>query len=205
MMTELLRRPNDIRRSIEVERIEQVGCTFNTHDSSHRCVSLIFQTIFCDSHHSSTDPKRKARKSSHPIPSHSRFLNKFIALQGTTNLSSSSHPHPPPSSPWTMSNVSLKTPRTSPFPSPPHSHLISPKPNTKNTAANPHKKPAPALPSKATSNPTDLIAIYYKRTTIDSSRKETVMRLTYFVEALSKFGTDTWKRVVCMMTMGQAW
>jgi parafibromin len=57
--------------------------------------------------------------------------------------------------------------------------------------------------------PEDLIAIYRKRTTIDSSGKETVTRLTYFVvdsvEALSKFGTDAWERVVCVMTTGQAW
>jgi len=57
--------------------------------------------------------------------------------------------------------------------------------------------------------PDDLIAIYRKRTTIDSSGKETVTRLTYFVvdsvEALSKFGTDAWERVVCVMTTGQAW
>ncbi|KIM49712.1 hypothetical protein M413DRAFT_438864 [Hebeloma cylindrosporum] len=57
--------------------------------------------------------------------------------------------------------------------------------------------------------PDDLIAIYRKRTTIDSSGKETVTRLTYFVvdsvEALSKFGTDAWDRVVCVMTTGQAW
>jgi len=54
----------------------------------------------------------------------------------------------------------------------------------------------------------DLIAIYRKHTTIDSSGKETVTRLTYFVvdsvEALSKFGTDAWERVVCVMTTGQA-
>ena len=57
--------------------------------------------------------------------------------------------------------------------------------------------------------PDDLIAIYCKRTTIDSSGKETVMRLTYFVvdsvEALSKFGTDAWERVVRVMTTDQVW
>jgi parafibromin len=59
--------------------------------------------------------------------------------------------------------------------------------------------------------PDVLIAIYRKRTTIDSSGKETVTRLTYFVvdavEALSKFGTDAWEKVVwvCVMTTGQAW
>jgi parafibromin len=55
----------------------------------------------------------------------------------------------------------------------------------------------------------DLIAIYRKRIAIDSSGKETVTRLTYFVvdsvEALSKFGTDAWERVACVMTTGQAW
>lgn len=34
-------------------------------------------------------------------------------------------------------------------------------------------------------------------------------QLTYYVvdsvEALSKFGTDAWDRVVCVMTTGQAW
>ncbi len=40
-------------------------------------------------------------------------------------------------------------------------------------------------------------------------RKESVSQLTYYVvdsvEALSKFGTDAWDRVVCVMTTGQAW
>ncbi|KAF8959744.1 RNA polymerase II-associated protein [Flammula alnicola] len=57
--------------------------------------------------------------------------------------------------------------------------------------------------------PEDLIPIYRKRTTIDTSGKETVIKTTYFVvdsvEALSKFGTDAWERVVCVMTTGQAW
>ncbi|KIM34670.1 hypothetical protein M413DRAFT_135409 [Hebeloma cylindrosporum] len=48
--------------------------------------------------------------------------------------------------------------------------------------------------------PDDLIDIYRKRTMIDSSGKETVTPLTYFVvdavEVLSKFGTDAWDRVV---------
>ena len=38
---------------------------------------------------------------------------------------------------------------------------------------------------------------------------ETVTQAKYFVvgsvEALSKFGADAWKRVVCVMTTGQAW
>lgn len=57
--------------------------------------------------------------------------------------------------------------------------------------------------------PEDLLAIYRKRTTIDSSGKETEIQARYFVvdsvEALSKFGTDAWDRVVCVMTTGQAW
>ena len=67
------------------------------------------------------------------------------------------------------------------------------------------------IPATAEGNlkPDDLIAIYCKRTTIDSSGKETVTRLTYFVvdsvEALSKFGTDAWERVVRVMTTDQVW
>ena len=57
--------------------------------------------------------------------------------------------------------------------------------------------------------PEDLIPIYRRRTTIDPSGKETVIQAKYFVvdsvEALSKFGTDAWERVVCVMTTGQAW
>ncbi|KAF9481350.1 RNA polymerase II-associated protein [Pholiota conissans] len=57
--------------------------------------------------------------------------------------------------------------------------------------------------------PEDLIPIYRKRTSIDTSGKETVTKTTYFVvdsvEALAKFGTDAWERVVCVMTTGQAW
>ncbi|KAF4615188.1 hypothetical protein D9613_003417 [Agrocybe pediades] len=57
--------------------------------------------------------------------------------------------------------------------------------------------------------PEDLIPIYRKRTTIDTSGKETVIKSTYYVvdsvEALAKFGADAWERVVCVMTTGQAW
>ncbi|KXN91931.1 Cell division control protein 73 [Leucoagaricus sp. SymC.cos] len=58
--------------------------------------------------------------------------------------------------------------------------------------------------------PDDLIAIYRRRTNIDSSGKETETQAKYFVvdsvEALtSKFGADAWDRVVCVMTTGQAW
>ncbi|EKM56121.1 uncharacterized protein PHACADRAFT_145235 [Phanerochaete carnosa HHB-10118-sp] len=55
----------------------------------------------------------------------------------------------------------------------------------------------------------DVIAIYRRRTTIDSSGRETETQMRYFVvdsaEALSKFGQDAWDRVVCVMTTGQAW
>jgi hypothetical protein len=57
--------------------------------------------------------------------------------------------------------------------------------------------------------PEDMIPIYRKRTTIDTSGKETVIKNTYFVvdsvDALSKFGADAWDRVVCVVTTGQAW
>ncbi|TFK32607.1 RNA polymerase II accessory factor [Crucibulum laeve] len=57
--------------------------------------------------------------------------------------------------------------------------------------------------------PEDLLAIYRKRTTIDASGRETETNARYFVvdsvEALSKFGPDSWDRVVCVMTTGQAW
>ena len=60
--------------------------------------------------------------------------------------------------------------------------------------------------------PEDLIAIYRKRTSIDTNGKETVTQAKYFVvdsvEALAKFGkfgTGAWERVVCVMTTGQAW
>ena len=57
--------------------------------------------------------------------------------------------------------------------------------------------------------PEDMIPIYRKRTTIDSSGRETASQTRYYVvdstEALSKFGQDAWDRVVCVMTTGQAW
>jgi parafibromin len=63
--------------------------------------------------------------------------------------------------------------------------------------------------AEGNSRPEDLIAIYRKRTHIDSSGKETETSSRYFVvdsvEALSKFGVDAWERVVCVMTTGQAW
>ncbi|KAF8162717.1 RNA polymerase II-associated protein [Crassisporium funariophilum] len=63
--------------------------------------------------------------------------------------------------------------------------------------------------AEGNTRPEDLIPIYRKRTAIDSSGKETVTQAKYFVvdsvEALSKFGTDAWERVVCVMTTGQAW
>ncbi|KAI0628838.1 RNA polymerase II-associated protein [Trametes polyzona] len=55
----------------------------------------------------------------------------------------------------------------------------------------------------------DVIPIYRKRTTIDTSGRETETQTRYFVvdsaEALAKFGADAWDRVVCVMTTGQAW
>ncbi|CAA7260948.1 unnamed protein product [Cyclocybe aegerita] len=74
-------------------------------------------------------------------------------------------------------------------------------------------EPSQEARARATSEgnlrPEDLIPIYRKRTTIDSSGKETVIKATYLVvdsvEALSKFGPDAWDRVVCVMTTGQAW
>ncbi|KAK7048495.1 CDC73-C domain-containing protein [Favolaschia claudopus] len=57
--------------------------------------------------------------------------------------------------------------------------------------------------------PEDMIPIYRKRTSIDSSGKEHETQARYFVvdsvEALGKFGPDAWDRVVCVMTTGQAW
>lgn len=57
--------------------------------------------------------------------------------------------------------------------------------------------------------PEDLIAIYRKRTTVDTAGRETEIQARYFVvdstEALAKFGPDAWDRVVCVMTTGQAW
>ncbi|PFH53548.1 hypothetical protein AMATHDRAFT_137288 [Amanita thiersii Skay4041] len=57
--------------------------------------------------------------------------------------------------------------------------------------------------------PEDVIPIYRKRVTIDSSGKEIETQARYFVvdnvEALAKFGADAWDRVVCVMTTGQAW
>jgi parafibromin len=57
--------------------------------------------------------------------------------------------------------------------------------------------------------PDDMIAVYRKRTTIDSSGRETESQARYYVvdsvESLSKFGLDPWDRVVCVMTTGQEW
>ncbi|KAI0344972.1 CDC73-domain-containing protein [Trametopsis cervina] len=63
--------------------------------------------------------------------------------------------------------------------------------------------------SEGNPRPEDMIPIYRKRTTIDSSGRETATQARYYVvdstEALSKFGQDAWDRVVCVMTTGQAW
>ncbi|KAF7346503.1 CDC73-C domain-containing protein [Mycena sanguinolenta] len=57
--------------------------------------------------------------------------------------------------------------------------------------------------------PEDMIPIYRKRTSIDSSGREHETQARYgvvdSVEALGKFGPDAWDRVVCVMTTGQAW
>jgi parafibromin len=55
--------------------------------------------------------------------------------------------------------------------------------------------------------PENLMPIYRKHTTIDTSGKETVTQAKYFVvdsvEALLKFGADAWERVVCVMTLAR--
>ncbi|TFK25744.1 RNA polymerase II accessory factor [Coprinopsis marcescibilis] len=57
--------------------------------------------------------------------------------------------------------------------------------------------------------PEDMVPLYRKKTAMESSGREIVSHSRYFVvdsvEALSKFGTDAWDRVVCVMTTGQAW
>ncbi|KAG6813366.1 hypothetical protein H0H92_011632 [Tricholoma furcatifolium] len=63
--------------------------------------------------------------------------------------------------------------------------------------------------AEGNTRPEDMIPIYRKRTHIDSSGKETETQARYSVvdsvEALAKFGTDAWDRVVCVMTTGQTW
>lgn len=63
--------------------------------------------------------------------------------------------------------------------------------------------------AEGNARPEDMIPIYRKRTTIDSSGREVETHTRYFVvdstEALAKFGADAWDRVVCVMTTGQAW
>ncbi|KAI0792621.1 RNA polymerase II accessory factor, partial [Abortiporus biennis] len=63
--------------------------------------------------------------------------------------------------------------------------------------------------AEGNARPEDLIAIYRKRTTVDTSGREIETHVRYFVvdstEALAKFGPDAWDRVVCVMTTGQAW
>jgi hypothetical protein len=87
-----------------------------------------------------------------------------------------------------------------------HPFLISPKTKSQKCSFEPSQEARPRATAEGNLKPDDLIAICRKRTTIDSSGKETVSRLTYFVvdsvEALSKFGTDAWERV-CVMTTGQ--
>lgn len=63
--------------------------------------------------------------------------------------------------------------------------------------------------AEGNTRPDDLIPIYRRRTTIDPSGRETESQSRYFVvdsaDALTKFGSDAWDRVVCVMTTGQAW
>lgn len=78
-----------------------------------------------------------------------------------------------------------------------------------NTRFEPSQDARARATAEGNTRPEDLIAIYRKRTTIDSSGKETETHGRYFVvdsvEALGKFGADAWERVVCVMTTGQAW
>jgi hypothetical protein len=150
---------------------------------------LSFPIVFRDSHHPFTDPKRKARKP--PYLYIYRILNKSIASQATTN--------PPSSSLITMQtlNVSSKTLRTSPIS---FFFIQTPKMQLRTFTRSSRPRHRRRQPQTRRA-----IVIYCKRTTIDGSGKETVTRLTYFVvdsvEALSKFGTDTWG-VACVMTRG---
>lgn len=55
----------------------------------------------------------------------------------------------------------------------------------------------------------DVVVVYRKRTHIEPSGRETETQTKYFVvdgiEALNKFGSEAWERVVCVLTTGQAW
>ncbi|KAH8114241.1 RNA polymerase II-associated protein [Phellopilus nigrolimitatus] len=63
--------------------------------------------------------------------------------------------------------------------------------------------------AEGNTRPEDVIPIYRKRTHIDTSGQERETSGKYVVvdgvEALAKFGTDAWDRVVAVLTTGQAW
>ncbi|THH08708.1 hypothetical protein EW145_g2536 [Phellinidium pouzarii] len=63
--------------------------------------------------------------------------------------------------------------------------------------------------AEGNTRPEDMIPIYRKHTHIDSSGQERETQAKYLVvdgvEALAKFGTDAWDRVVAVLTTGQAW
>lgn len=63
--------------------------------------------------------------------------------------------------------------------------------------------------AEGNSRPEDMIPIYRKRTHIDSSGQEHEIQGKYFVvdgtDALAKFGSDAWDRVVAVLTTGQTW
>lgn len=121
------------------------------------------------------------------------FPPHFLSTLTHSLTSSPPPPHPPP---FSHIHLSLTLPDTS------SSHLI---PSS--------FEPSTAARARATSEgnprPEDLIPIYRKRTTIDTSGRETTTSQTYYVidsaEVLGKFGADAWDRVVCVMTTGQAW
>ncbi|EJD06202.1 RNA polymerase II-associated protein [Fomitiporia mediterranea MF3/22] len=63
--------------------------------------------------------------------------------------------------------------------------------------------------SEGTTRPEDVIPIYRTHTHIDPSGQERRTQSRYYVvdgvDALAKFGSDAWDRVVCVLTTGQAW
>ncbi|KAI0081472.1 CDC73-domain-containing protein [Panus rudis PR-1116 ss-1] len=70
-------------------------------------------------------------------------------------------------------------------------------------------EPSQEVRARTAQRPEDMIPLYRKKTTMDSSGKEIETSIRYFIvdstEALAKFGTDAWDRVVCVMTTGQTW
>ena len=63
--------------------------------------------------------------------------------------------------------------------------------------------------AEGNTRPEDVIPIYRTHTHIDPSGQERKTQARYYVvdgvDALAKFGTDAWDRVVCVLTTGQAW